>query len=73
MNKYMFYLPNNTYKEISSLDLRYTALLRELSFNSKEIVRLKDQAASFDERESATAKRKLRKVAESIMRLRARP
>lgn len=66
----MLYLPNNTYKEISSLDLRYNALLSELSFQSKEIKKLREQVASFNDEESGIAKRKLRKILGSIMRLR---
>ncbi len=66
----MFYLPNNTYKNISSIDLRYDALLGELVFQSKEVQKLREQAASFNERESGIAKEKLRKLLGAIMRFR---
>jgi hypothetical protein len=66
----MIYLPQKTYKEISALDLRYNVLLKELSFQSKEIQKLREQAASFNERESEIAKSKLRKVLGSIIRFR---
>ena len=63
----MLYLPKKTYKEISSLDLRYNALLRELVFQSKEAKKLQDTAASFNETESALAKRKLKKLLQAII------
>ena len=66
----MLYLPNKTYKEISSLDLRYNVLLKELAVHSKEIQKLKDQTASFDVRESEAARGKLRKIVEFVMGLR---
>ena len=56
----MLYLPKKTYKEISSLDLRYNALLGELVFQSKEAKKLQRMAASFNETESVLAKRKLK-------------
>ncbi len=69
-NNGMFYLPYNTYKNISSVELRYDALLHELAVQSKEIQKLREKAASFSEGESAVAKRKLKKIATSIMNLR---
>ncbi|MFY9457907.1 MAG: hypothetical protein WAP23_03185 [Candidatus Spechtbacterales bacterium] len=66
----MFYIPNNTYKNISPIDSRYDALLNELAFQSKEIQKMREQAASFSDEESGIAKRKLRKLVGSIMRLR---
>lgn len=67
----MFYLPYNTYNDITSRDFRYDALLTELCGQSIEIRRLKDEAASFNERESGIAKGKLRKILASIMQLRS--
>lgn len=66
----MYYIPNNTYIHFPSLDLRYDALLQELSCQSREMQGLRNKAASFNEDESRLAKRKLRKIIESIMDLR---
>lgn len=67
----MFYLPHNIYTDVASRDFRYDALLKELCGQSREIRELKDVAASFDERESGIAKRKLKKILASIMQLRS--
>jgi hypothetical protein len=66
----MYYLPYNTYKNISPIDLRYDALLCELAAQSKEVQKLRERAASFSNSESAVAKRKLKKIATTIMSLR---
>jgi hypothetical protein len=66
----MIYLPQKTYREISALDLRYNALLKELSLESREIKKLQEQAASFDENESMIARGKLRRILKSIIQLR---
>jgi len=62
----MLYLPKKTYKEISSLDLRYTALSRELAFQSREFNNLREQVASFDSNESEIAKTKFKKIVLTI-------
>lgn len=66
----MFYIPNNTYKNLDSKELRYNALLKELCYQSKEAARLRNKVASFDEQESRLARHLLKKLVEHILHLR---
>lgn len=66
----MFYIPNNTYKNLDSMESRYDAVLKEICYQSKEAQRLRNRVASFNEQESKIARNQLRKVVEHILHLR---
>ena len=66
----MFYIPNNTYKDLESQEKRYDAVLKELCYQSKEAQRLRNKVASFNEQESRAARNRLTKIVEYVLELR---